>query len=137
MIVRLGSADTSPLPRARPDPAAVLTLQAGHNLVAWLGADRVSLANAIASIRADLVSVTVQDATTGRLRTFAGAGLVGSATAVRLRTGDGVWVQMSRAVQWRQGAPRVPVVERRSLNGLEIDLPTQLQFGPDGGDYIR
>ena len=132
LIVRLGSADTSPLPRARPDPAAVLTLQAGHNLVAWLGADRVSLANAIASIRADLVSVTVQDATTGRLRTFAGAGLVGSATAVRLRTGDGVWVQMSRAVQWRQGAPRVPVVERRSLNGLEIDLPTQLQFGPDG-----
>ena len=93
-------------------------MSAGFNLVAWGGADATLTSAAIASIEADVLSVSRFD--DGVFRTFDLRVPAVIRDDFTLSIGDGIWVQTSSAVVWEQaGAAPIPQ-ESFTTSGLIV-----------------
>ncbi|MYK69245.1 MAG: hypothetical protein F4020_06815, partial [Gammaproteobacteria bacterium] len=96
--------------RAVSDQSALLSLTAGHNLVAWLGPDETPIEAALARFGDALVGAASWDAEVQRYARYRRDAPDAVNTLRRLRLGDALWLELaSETWWWQSGAERRPV----------------------------
>ena len=81
-----------------------MPLLSGFNLVMWTGPD-TAVADAVAGLSDALVALYTYDTLAQRFRSFQTALPLALNSATVLKNGDGVWLQVSRAMNWNQPTP--------------------------------
>ena len=115
-----------PLPQEDSDvrPPAV-TLLRGWNLVPWRGPDRVTAAEATTNLGAALEMLWRWDAALQRFELYIPA----IPERVQLRTSEGVWIRVDRAVEWDQAIEPMVSPDDSPLRGRGFEEGENASLG--------
>ncbi|MYH67235.1 MAG: carboxypeptidase regulatory-like domain-containing protein [Dehalococcoidia bacterium] len=96
LFLYLGGEETAEWTRPHVPESLRVSLAPGWNLVAWSGINNTRLADGLAALGSSVTESWIWNPETGR----AVAG--GRSTDRRLKRGEGLWVNVSRELEWRQ-----------------------------------
>ena len=113
------------------DPRTV-SLEPGFNLVIWTGLSGTPVADAIAGLGDAVITLYTWDAASQRFLSFSASGPAFLNTATALEHGQGLWIQVSRALAWPQ--PSLEGVAAAGAFGSDPGLDA-LQIACGAGDF--
>ena len=139
LIVRLSGVHAVEWTRERADADPVVELDAGYNLVAWMGDDHTALHQALSGIGPPLRGARVWSADGDTTVHYVGQDLQPEALSLPVAHGTAMWVNVDRATFWLQSVLRPTHIHWFTRPEIDTDRNKQgtaiVKYG--GGSFYQ